>query len=1035
MSNHLVPKKHENLLRALFRSLLKWNRSTHISNSKFSIESDILPQLKTTSFEKFKSIENAEGIQSLLFTQFRKTKEANGDDIDDAFQMLKFFNDFGVTIERKYNDHILHSKPDVLQNAKYEVGQIVQHSTLGFRGVVVGWEIDLDFNIQKVDLLIDEFDINDQALIKNTVSKNHKNTINIYPCTELVLIVNEHLLRVSNPQISHYFKSFDVLKGRFVPNDDLMFRYPMDCKDFLDKSSCEDLSYTTKYLKIHDESFELDEISKYCIYNRIILSEISSTALICPSSLPLPLSSKEEENIKVINLVSSCLSTLRSCENIYELFSDILSKHEIKFDTVLTDNNDETHKITHTAAILSNTLDCIFVPMKNMEEHLKKLHRITRTVSTSATVHKVYTSTNSTVGENNKEIMFKKITFGGSKRFPANNNNDFKNVKYLSSSLDQYFVTCSADEESFEVSSAVSVFELFKASTGAIDCYNQMNYNIDNLLQYRFQSVGMTYFEELIRQPTDLVSMYSKYTPGSDSNFVAPLLTRSIDYPKVNQSDVSNQSFPRLSFEVGQVVRHSYLHYRGVILGWDQRPRGHFNRNNNQNKHLIHEINQPFYMIIPDENDIENGDGTDLEDGFCYVAQENLVVIENPNDLMISNDLITRYFPQGYESQSLRYVPTAYMQFCFPSHSTCLQQQEMHLQNNNVLPTVHVHDDDDESNIENVLLDMYSVLKYSMTKSRLDYMSLNTLKCKELLSHHSDEGSSRKGGPKSFFQNIINISRDKERNDNFNNITRDVGLEKIELNSTVGKNESQSTVLNDDASEGEVIPIVTASSGNSTVDSSYSSANNTVTVPSLQPISKKIEKLKLFKSKKKQLLQYKQSFLDDNNNSTGVTTKSKSNFFEAVSIDVKDILGLLQFASSWEEGGRLSYSLSCISSAHYSIPINRMLRHFDDELRNGHLESAYEIIEDILMIDPFFAECYTKLASLHRKKSENIHIVDKALIALTLFPCHPISALDLGYAHFKIGNKEEARKYIESALKVNPSYFRVPSILNSIIFK
>ena len=66
-------------------------------------------------------------------------------------------NEFDISLKSKYEQHILHSKQKNLQLAKYEIGQIVQHIKYGFRGVIIGWDVN-EYNIQILELLVDTHD-------------------------------------------------------------------------------------------------------------------------------------------------------------------------------------------------------------------------------------------------------------------------------------------------------------------------------------------------------------------------------------------------------------------------------------------------------------------------------------------------------------------------------------------------------------------------------------------------------------------------------------------------------------------------------------------------------------------------------------------------------------------------------------------------------------------------------------------------------------------------------------------------------------
>jgi len=160
---------------------------------------------------------------------------------------------------------------------------------------------------------------------------------------------------------------------------------------------------------------------------------------------------------------------------------------------------------------------------------------------------------------------------------------------------------------------------------------------VDQMLQLRFQRHGISYFE----------------TMSADS------------------SDSTGQ--PEACFRVGDVVSHKKFGYRGVVVGWDQRPLFDV-RDWTGVLGLPSAQEQPFYRVIPDEADVERVLGEGQYRPHFYVAQENLETVLPGTTFSVRHRLLPQYFSHyeehmGYPSSSRLSVPPL-LDFCFPSPSS-----------------------------------------------------------------------------------------------------------------------------------------------------------------------------------------------------------------------------------------------------------------------------------------------------------------------------------------------------------------------------
>ena len=96
---------------------------------------------------------------------------------------------------------------------------------------------------------------------------------------------------------------------------------------------------------------------------------------------------------------------------------------------------------------------------------------------------------------------------------------------------------------------------------------------VDQMLQLRFQGLGIGYFETLM--PSDPSHSFMHATTPTEPPTQPAHSANSSPSPSPGFS-ASEESpvwmSPPVVFEVGQVVRHKRFGYRCVINGWDQRP-------------------------------------------------------------------------------------------------------------------------------------------------------------------------------------------------------------------------------------------------------------------------------------------------------------------------------------------------------------------------------------------------------------------------------------------------------------------------------
>ena len=96
------------------------------------------------------------------------------------------------------------------------------------------------------------------------------------------------------------------------------------------------------------------------------------------------------------------------------------------------------------------------------------------------------------------------------------------------------------------------------------------------------------------------------------------LIIESSDLVRARQKCLEN--LDEFKFKPGQVVKHKLYNFRGVVQSRDARPR--FNVSNWDGLKEIESLEQPFYVVIPDEDDCKREFGSVRQ--WRYVIQENL---------------------------------------------------------------------------------------------------------------------------------------------------------------------------------------------------------------------------------------------------------------------------------------------------------------------------------------------------------------------------------------------------------------------------
>jgi hemimethylated DNA binding protein len=151
-------------------------------------------------------------------------------------------------------------------------------------------------------------------------------------------------------------------------------------------------------------------------------------------------------------------------------------------------------------------------------------------------------------------------------------------------------------------------------------------------------------------------------------------------------------------YDSGQVVRHKQFSYRGVVAGWDMRPQMDVS-NWEGVVNLPLGAEQPFYKVVPDEEDVQAFLGPGRFRKHFYVAQENLEPVSatrpealrdalkpgdqnKPRRIDLRNDAFEvdhqdiNYYFRDFDATQNKYIGAPKLRFCFPEKSSIRSQDE-----------------------------------------------------------------------------------------------------------------------------------------------------------------------------------------------------------------------------------------------------------------------------------------------------------------------------------------------------------------------
>jgi hemimethylated DNA binding protein len=724
---------NRNLTRTLFRQFLRWNRKPYVQKSPFVLEDSqfqFSKYLQNTPHAEVTSIVNSEQYQYFLYFIFRQAKPTPSS-IDDAFAALKSLNVLSEQLKSNYKLHCDSLDKNSLQHRVFQVGEVVRHKTDSYRGIVCGWHILQD--IQHVYVLIDSFDQMNQSS-----SETRSNTPMIMVESYNLDFENHPSLRyIHNEHVKLLFQGYDRHLRRYIPNNDLSFRYAADFDIFrqLDpqllieasSASAKEIEETKRHWNLMSASFRiLNNISTIAKTLRQILER---NGIQVPESSPQSISQTPKLSGRLSGAFTKAMLSTNNQATAPPRWIMQLSKEKLSLQTVA--NN--VIKDVIDAVLSLEELSSIEELIQRKQSHRNQL--ISQRLRRGLSFHRganddesydyrqpVQSRYDRILVPNQLIPMMMKSSVDHEQTNRSLASVSTSNSTTMSAST-RIALTSQANlavNQELETSS-MSMSDVLEVVSKALTIYNQCIESVDIMLQLRFQGNGITHLEGLVPS----ISLLNTSLSTSAALPAASTTAESKPEPEVPIADrIDKLSAGKPKYCFGEVVRHVKFNYRGIVVGWDQRPLTDVS-SWEAVIGLPSGSEQVFYKILADDNDIEESFGiTHVARPYYYVAEENLERVSKSKSSSIvasagviesiSHPMKAQYL-QGYDETAEEFYYPSKLSFCFPSkRSNSGESVESKFLT------------DSYKQIDNVLLEIYALNKYANHYARLkNYESIS----------------------------------------------------------------------------------------------------------------------------------------------------------------------------------------------------------------------------------------------------------------------------------------------------------------------
>ena len=220
---------------ALYRAMWRSTRSPAVKHARFRLPLSSLPDELAEYARRHKPNRNQAGLQRLVRAAWREgAAETDAAAIrkreDDAFKALRALGELQGDLEETINERISNADRTGID---FCIGEVLRHKKFGFRAVIIGWDRRPEQDVSHWDGIV--------GLPSGADQPFYRCLPDLTDCVENLggprdvrYVAQENLerlplshRRIAHPRLSpSLFTRFDALRGRWIPSDDLAFRFP-----------------------------------------------------------------------------------------------------------------------------------------------------------------------------------------------------------------------------------------------------------------------------------------------------------------------------------------------------------------------------------------------------------------------------------------------------------------------------------------------------------------------------------------------------------------------------------------------------------------------------------------------------------------------------------------------------------------------------------------------------------------------------------------------------------------------------------------
>ena len=226
-----VQPPQRRLVLTLYRQFLRWSRKTDPLLPLTSLVEPIQlsPPLLDEDHGRSLAIRNGKDVTEAFRTIFRlnaNSKQDTKEKISLAFAYVKILPELTVAFDELKDKRSKHLNREGIS---FRVGQVVQHKSERWRGIVIGWERSSDTE-DRTSLTTKDYTNVLYRVLLDAGDRHIKQASGEVTAVQSVLQPMRHdrLYRIRSPNTDSMFQRFDDRTQLFIPNETLAYQYPMD---------------------------------------------------------------------------------------------------------------------------------------------------------------------------------------------------------------------------------------------------------------------------------------------------------------------------------------------------------------------------------------------------------------------------------------------------------------------------------------------------------------------------------------------------------------------------------------------------------------------------------------------------------------------------------------------------------------------------------------------------------------------------------------------------------------------------------------